>query len=63
MGKFNGLKNSFILKINHLLFVDNVIIFGSKSFAEWNIIKELVDLFCLAYGMTFSITKSVFRHC
>ena len=61
--RIKGVKVSGTIHITHTLFVDDVIIFGSGSVVEWHIIKELSNLFCLASGMTFSISKSCFRHC
>jgi hypothetical protein len=42
------------------MFVDDVILFGSGSFFEWEVFKEVLDLFCKATGMAFSPHKSVF---
>ena len=58
-----GVKVYGTIHITHTLCVDDVIIFGYGFVVEWNYIKVLSDLFCLAVGMTFSTTKSCFRHC
>jgi len=46
--------------ITHLLFVDDVILFGSGNIAEWEVFKEILTLFCKATGMAFSPQKSSF---
>jgi hypothetical protein len=48
------------LNITHLMFVDDVILFGSGNFEEWEAFKEVMDLFCKATGMDFSPQKSSF---
>jgi hypothetical protein len=40
--------------------VDDIILFGKGSLDEWKVIKEALDLFCNATGMTFSSQKSQF---
>ena len=37
--------------ITHLLFVDNVLLFGKGSLLESPAFKEILCLFCEAYGM------------
>ena len=48
------------LSITHLLFVDDVLLFGIGTVGEWKAYKEALDLFCSATGMTVSIKKSSF---
>jgi hypothetical protein len=48
------------IRITHLLFVDDVVLFGIGSKSEWETYKKVLDLFCKATGMAFSIQKSVF---
>jgi hypothetical protein len=43
-----------------LLFVDDVLLFGNGSLIEWKVLKEALDLFCNATGMSFSSHKSLF---
>ena len=62
-GTIKGVKVAGGLFITHTFFVDDVIIFGSKSIKEWQRIKCLIDLFCKAYGMSISAHKSCFRVC
>jgi hypothetical protein len=46
--------------IIHVIFVDDVILFGNENFVEWEIFKEIYELFCKATGMIFSSQKSLF---
>jgi hypothetical protein len=48
------------IRITHLLFVDDVLLFGNGTLTEWETFKEVLDLFCLATGMSFSPHKSLF---
>ena len=48
------------LNITHLIFVDDVILFGSGNFSEWESFKEVMDLCCNAMGLGFSLQKSYF---
>ena len=62
VGKFNGISFSSALAITRLLFVDDVVIFGSGSLAEWGHFKAIIDVFTLASGMVISVDKSSFLH-
>jgi hypothetical protein len=59
-GRLVGIKISSVIKITHLLFVDDVLIFGKGSIEEWSVYKEILELFCSATGMMFSESKSSF---
>ena len=48
--------------ITHLLFVDDVIIFGIGTIQEWGAYIEVLDLFCSTTGMTVSMEKSSFLY-
>ena len=61
-GVIKGIKVAGSLFLSHTLFVDDVIIFGQGHLEEWLSIKNLLDLFCNASGMSFSPSKSCFRH-
>jgi len=47
------------LKITHLMFVDDVILFGNGKITEWTVYKKVLDLFCKATRMNFSLQKSL----
>ena len=47
---------------HHLLFVDDVIMFGMGSFEEWLAFKVILDTFCEASGMRINLDKSCFLH-
>ena len=61
-GKIKGIKISSQLFLTHLLFVDDVILFGLGSFEEWMAFKVILDTFCEASGMCININKSCFLH-
>ena len=46
------------IRITHLMFVDDVIIFGSGNITEWEVFKEVLDLFFQVTGMAFIPQKS-----
>jgi hypothetical protein len=48
------------LNITHLMFVDDIILFGSWNFSEWESFKEVMDLFCKAMRMDFIPQKYSF---
>ena len=61
-GKIKGIKISARLSLTHLLFVDDVILFGFGSLEEWRAFKNILDIFCEASGMSININKSSFLH-
>jgi len=48
------------LSITHMMFVNNVIMFGRGKISEWEVFKDVMDLFCKATWMDFSPQKSYF---
>jgi hypothetical protein len=58
--KIEGVPVARGLSITHLMFVDDVILFGNGSISEWEVFKEVLELFCKATGMAFNPQKSVF---
>jgi hypothetical protein len=44
-GKLTGVKVSRIIKVLHLIFVDDVLIMSKASLEEWQVIKTLLELF------------------
>ena len=50
------------LSITHLLFVDDVILFGIGTVTQWGDYKEALDLFFLAMGMSVSKEKYSFLY-
>ena len=59
-GKVKGIKVSSKLSLTHLLFVDDVILFGLGSYEEWLVFKGILDIFCEASGMSINENKSCF---
>ena len=50
-GLIKGFQYSPDLSITHLLFVDDVLLFGIGTVSEWKAYKYALDLFCSATGM------------
>jgi hypothetical protein len=61
-GSLTGVKVSRIIKILHLIFVDDILIMTKASLEEWMVIKSLLDLFCCASGLKVNLNKSTFHH-
>ena len=61
-GRIRGIKISPQLSLTHLLFVDDVIMFGVGSFEEWIAFKVILETFCEASGMRINLDKSCFVH-
>lgn len=59
-GKIKGIKVATSIYITHLLFVDDVILFGSGTIEEWRTFAEVINCFCSALGMLVSFQKSMF---
>lgn len=59
-GKVKGIHFSKSFSITHLLFVDDVMMFGTNSIEAWVAFSNIILLFCTAVGMQFSQSKSVF---
>ena len=59
-GLVKGIKISKDLSLTHLLFVDDVILFGLGSCEEWIAFKVILDTFCEASGMLINPEKSCF---
>jgi hypothetical protein len=55
--KIEGIPMARGLYITHLMFVDDIILFGNDSFGEWILYKDLLELFSKAIGMAFSPHK------
>ena len=61
-GNIQGINISDNLLITHLLFVDDVILFGIVTIEEWQDYKELLDTFCNATSMEINEAKSSFLY-
>jgi hypothetical protein len=59
-GRLEGVLVANGVRITHMLFVDDVILFGKGSFQEWQVFKDALNIFCNATGMDFNNQKSQF---
>jgi len=59
-GKNEGVLVLNGIRLTHLLFVDDVILFGNGTLLEWRDLKEALDLFCNSIGMSFNSQKLCF---
>ena len=53
-------RGSSSFSICHLLFVDDVLIFGDVTVSEWKSYKYIFEVFCNVTSMVLSIEKSRF---
>lgn len=60
--RIKGVRVSRALSITHLLFVDDIMLFGVASLCEWSIYKDIFETFCLASWMSISLGKSSFLY-
>lgn len=55
---FRGIKVTSLIKVLHILFVDDVVIMSKASFSEWTQILSLINIFCDAAGLSINPTKT-----
>ena len=61
-GLLMGIKVSRLIKVLHLLFVDDILIMFRASLVEWEKIRAILHVFCRASGLVINVQKSVFLH-
>jgi hypothetical protein len=61
-GALTGIKVSRLIKVLHLLFVDDILIMSKASIAEWEKIQNILLVFCRASGLVINVQKFVFLH-
>jgi len=49
-----------MLHLSHILFLDDVILFGCGGFEEWRVLQQVLKIFCAATGMLISSEKYCF---
>jgi len=59
-GDLRGVRVSRNHSLTHLLFVDDVLLFGMKCAGEWQKYHEIFKEFCEATGMEINLNKSCF---
>jgi hypothetical protein len=57
-GLLNGVKIVGDLSISHLLFVDDILLFGLGSVREGQVLKDILNVFSSAIGMLINLEKS-----
>ena len=57
-----GVKVSRVIKILHLIFVDDILIMTKDSLEEWIVIKFPLDLLWCASRLKVNLNKSTFHH-
>ena len=60
MWQDQGNQVSASLTLTHLIFVDDVVLFGLGTFEEWVAFDVILETLCCASGMCISIDKSGF---
>ena len=61
-GLLSSIKVSCLLKILHLLFVEDILLMNFGAIAEWIEICRILNLFCNAYGLQINPYKTTFLH-
>jgi hypothetical protein len=61
-GKLTGINVSKLIKILHLLFVDDVLIMTKALIEEWKEIEKILCVFCGASVLMINLQKSTFHH-
>jgi len=61
-GNLIGVKVLRLIKILHLLFIDDVLIMTNDSILEWREIKNILQVFSNAYGLHINWSKSTFHY-
>ena len=61
-GLISRYQYSLGLSPTHLLFVEDVIVFGASTVKKWDAYKDALDLFCSATGMMVNTEKSSFMY-
>jgi hypothetical protein len=56
--QISGIKVSKLLKIVHLMFVDDVLLMSKADPLEWKVILDILQAFCYASGLCINFTKS-----
>jgi len=61
-GKLTGIKVYRMVRIIHLLFVDDVLIMSKAFITEWEEIHTILYALCGAFGLEITVNKSMFLH-
>jgi hypothetical protein len=56
--KISGLKVSRLIKIFHLMFVDDILLMAKAELSEWLVILDILNVFCTATGLSINSSKS-----
>jgi len=56
-GCINGVSISSSLALTHILFMDDIILFGKCDYDEWLQLSKIFKTFCAASGMVINLTK------
>jgi hypothetical protein len=61
-GLLKGIDLGIDCVITHLIFVDDVLLAGMATVAEWGVFRNILNCFCRIYGMKISLSKSSFYY-
>jgi hypothetical protein len=62
-GLLKGLKMAPNVILSHLLFVDDIIIFGVGNVQEFKVLKSILDMYCATTKMQINRKKSIILSC
>jgi hypothetical protein len=58
----SGIKVSKLIKLVHILFVDDVLLLSKADLSEWVVILEVLQRFCSVSGLSINISKSTVHY-
>jgi len=58
-GKITRIRVFKLIKIIHILFVDDILIMTNASINEWIEIEGIINFFCKAFGLKVNVQKSL----
>jgi len=60
--KISGIRVSRLIKILHILFVDDILIMKNTSINQWIEIDGIIKFFCKASGLRVNVQKPIALH-
>jgi hypothetical protein len=58
----SGIKVSKLLKIAHLMFVDDVLLMSKGDPSEWRVILDILQAFCNVSGLCINFSKTIVHY-
>jgi len=61
-GLVSGIKVSRLMRIIHLLFIDDIMVMSKATISEWAEIHKILNIFCISTRLLINAYKSAFYH-